>query len=177
MTSAGAAESSRRPSSLIDARQPRLGQGITGVVALLAYLLQLPVVLPIMAVVMGAASLGGPKTNVYAWIFKALRPRLGPPKLLEEPWPPRFANLCGFVFFGGATLAYYALDAPGVAWGIDLVVAALALLSATTGLCIGCEAYVIGRRIATRGRIATKTVVVAPQAGGASGGVRSKSQT
>jgi len=147
---------------LVDARQPRLGQGITGVVALLAYLLQIPALFPVMTVVMGAASLGGPKTNVYVWFFKAIRPRLSPPKLLEEPWPPRFANLCGFVFFGAATIAFYAIDLPGLAWGLDLLVAALALLSAITGLCVGCEAFVIGRRIATRGRIKTKTVVIAP---------------
>jgi hypothetical protein len=31
-------------------------------------------------------------------------------------------------------------------------VAALALLAAVTGLCVGCELYVVGRRLLTRGR-------------------------
>jgi hypothetical protein len=32
-------------------------------------------------------------------------------------------------------------------------VSGLALLAATTGLCVGCEFYVWARRIATRGRV------------------------
>jgi peptidoglycan/LPS O-acetylase OafA/YrhL len=149
-----------KTSNLIDARQPRLGQGITGTLLVFNFVLGLePVIIPVLAVVMGFASLLGPKFNLYAYLFKALRSRFGPPKELEEPWPPRFANLLGFVFLTCATIAYYAFDSSVVAWGLGLLVAALALLAAITGLCVGCEFFVIGRRIATKGRVASKLVV------------------
>jgi hypothetical protein len=81
---------------------------------------------------------------------------IGPPRELEEAGPPRFSNTLGFVFLTAASLAFYLPDEPieTVAWGLGLVVSALALLAATTGLCVGCELYVFARRLATRGRIA-----------------------
>lgn len=151
---------SPKTSNLIDARQPRLGQGITGTLLVLNFVLGLnPVIIPVLAVVMGCASLLGPKFNLYAYLFKALKDRFGPPKELEEPWPPRFANLLGFVFLTIASIAFYVFDSSVVAWGVGLLVAALALLAAITGVCVGCEFFVIGRRIATKGRVASKLVV------------------
>jgi hypothetical protein len=155
------AETKNQTPKLIDARQPRLGQGITSVLLILNFVLfpDAPVFVPILAVVMGAASLLGPAFNVYAYLFKALRPRLGQPKELEEPWPPRFANLVGFIFLGVATLSFYVFDIPALGWTLSLIVAALAGLAATTGLCVGCEFYVIGRRILTKGEQPRKIVV------------------
>ena len=144
---------------MVDPRQPRLGQGITGLAVLVGYLLDAPVILPVLAAVLALASLGGPAVNPYAWLFRGLRAAgvFGPPKELEEAGPPRFANTVGFVFLTVAALAHYAFDPPlasgWVAWGLGLVVSALALLAAITGLCVGCELYVYGRRLATRGRI------------------------
>lgn len=150
-----------KTSNLIDARQPRLGQGITGTLLVLNFVLapKVPVAIPLLAAVMGFASLLGPRFNVYAYLFKALKPRFGPPKELEEPWPPRFANLLGFIFLTGGTVAFYGFDSSVAAWGLGLLVAALALLAAITGLCVGCEFFVIGRRIATKGRVASRLVV------------------
>ncbi len=146
---------------LIDPRQPRFGQAITGVLTLVAFVANLPAIFVALAVVLGLASLLGPRFNVYVYLYKAFKGavKLGPPKELEEPWPPRFANLLGCLFLGGSSIAYYAGGAHTVAWTLDLVVSALALLASTTGLCVGCEFYVVGRRIATRGRVARKVVV------------------
>ena len=48
-----------------------------------------------------------------------------------------------------ASLAYAAgVTALGI--GLGLLVAALALLAATTGFCTGCEAYKLGRRLTGR---------------------------
>lgn len=153
-------------SRLIDARQPRLGQGITSVLLFANFIVApgAPVMIPILAVVMGLASLFGPTFNLYAYLFKALKSRFGPPKELEEPWPPRFANLVGFVFLTVATVAWLLMAVPEaqinwVTWGLGLIVAALAGLAATTGLCVGCEFFVIGRRIITKGAKPTKVVV------------------
>ena len=139
---------------MVDPRQPRLGQAITGVVVLFGFVLDLPVVLPVMAVVLGAASLLGPRFNPYAYVFKAIRAAgaFGPPRELEESAPPRFANAVGFVVLSVATMAAYVLDTAWLAWGLGLLVAALALLAAITGLCVGCELYVVVRRLLTRGR-------------------------
>ena len=153
-------ETAKTP-NLIDARQPRLGQGITGTVLALNFILapKAPVAIPVLAAVMGFASLLGPRFNVYVYLFKALKPRFGPTKELEEQGPPRFANLLGFIFLTCGSIAFYVFDNSVIAWGLGLLVAALALLAAITGLCVGCEFFVIGRRIATKGRVASKLVV------------------
>lgn len=156
-----------RQPRMIDPRQPRVGQFITGALALLAWLFQWPVIFPILTVILALATFAGPKGNLYVYVFKGLKSvlRFGPPRELEESAPPRFANLCGFAFMGGATIAWYGLSFPGLAWTLDLIVAALALLASLTGLCVGCELYVIGRRIATRGRMPRKIVVPREGAG------------
>ena len=149
---------------MVDPRQPRFGQAVTGVILLAGYLLDWPVVIPILAVVLAGASLLGPRANVYAYLYREVSRllRLGPPRELEEAAPPRFANTLGFLFLTVATVAYFAFDPPlaggWVAWGLGLLVSALALLAATTGLCVGCEFYVIARRVATRGRVPEKRV-------------------
>ena len=149
---------------MVDPRQPRFGQAVTGVILLAGYLLDWPVVIPILAVVLAGASLLGPRANVYAYLYREASRllRLGPPRELEEAAPPRFANTLGFLFLTVATVAYFAFDPPlaggWVAWGLGLLVSALALLAATTGLCVGCEFYVIARRVATRGRVPEKRV-------------------
>jgi hypothetical protein len=152
------------PATMVDPRQPRLGQAITGTVLLAGFLLDLPVLLPVLAVVLAGASLLGPAFNVYAHVFRALR-RVGAvdrPRELEEAGPPRFANSLGFAFLLAASVAWFGFDPPlaggWVAWGLALLVSALALLAATTGLCVGCELYVWVRRLATRGRVRERIV-------------------
>jgi Domain of unknown function (DUF4395) len=74
--------------------------------------------------------------------FELVQPRAGEGPL-EDARPPRFANLVGAAFLALATTAYAAgLGAVGAALGG--IVAALALLAATTGFCTGCEAYKLG---------------------------------
>ncbi|MGH9280775.1 MAG: DUF4395 family protein, partial [Acidimicrobiales bacterium] len=46
---------------------------------------------------------------------------------------------------GPGSVAFVA-GAPGVAWGLALVVAALAGLAAATGICIGCEMWLFVAR-------------------------------
>lgn len=146
-----------RPVKMIDPRQPRLGQGITGAALLVGFLLDLPTILPVLAVILAAASMGGAGLNPYALLFRGIRAAgwIGPPRELEEAAPPRFSNTLGFAFLTAASLAYYLPAEPlrSVAWGLGLLVSALALLAATTGLCVGCELYVFVRRLATRGRV------------------------
>jgi Domain of unknown function (DUF4395) len=149
---------------MVDPRQPRLGQAITGVVLLGGFVLDWPPVLPAVGAILAAASLLGPKANLYGHLFRAAKRglRLGPPRELEESGPPRFANTLGFIVLAVATAAHYAFGASALAWSLGLLVSALALLSAITGLCVGCELYVIGRRLVTRGRIAHRRTAPPP---------------
>jgi hypothetical protein len=149
---------------MVDPRQPRFGQAVTGSVLLVGYLLDWPLVIPILAAVLASASLLGARANPYAYLFRAFKrlARLGPPPELEEAGPPRFANTLGFLFLTTATIAYFAFRSPlldgWLAWGLTLLVSALALLAAATGLCVGCEFYVLARRVITRGRVREKRV-------------------
>lgn len=153
---------------MIDPRQPRLGQGITGTALLVGFLLDQPLLLPVLAVILAAASLGGPAINPYAILFRSVRAAgwLGPPREMEEAGPPRFSNTLGFVFLTTASLAHYLPSQPleGLAWGLGLLVSGLALLASITGLCVGCELYVFARRLATRGRVAGRVTRPTPVA-------------
>ncbi len=144
--------------AMVDPRQPRFGQAVTGSVLAVAFVLGWTPALPILAAVLGAGSLLGPRGNLYAHMWRALVRllRFPPPTELEEIGPPRFANTVGFLFLAVATAAAYALGAETLAWTLGLVVSGLALLAAVTGLCVGCELYVFVRRIATRGRVARR---------------------
>lgn len=149
---------------MVDPRQPRFGQAITGTLLLLGFLFDWPAVIPAIGAILGAASVLGPKANVYAHLFRATKGllRIGPPRELEESGPPRFANTLGFIVLTLATVAQYGLGASAVAWGLGLLVSALALLAAATGLCVGCELYVIARRFMTRGRIPHRRTPLPP---------------
>ena len=71
--------------------------------------------------------------------FELVQPRIGE-GAIEDARPPRFANILGAGFLSAATLSY-ALEWHGLAVGLTAMVAVLATLAATTGLCVGCEAY------------------------------------
>jgi hypothetical protein len=58
---------------MVDPRQPRFGQAVTGVVLAVGYLLDWPVVLPIVGAVLAGASLLGPRGNLYAHLYRGLR--------------------------------------------------------------------------------------------------------
>lgn len=138
---------------MIDSRQPRFGQAITGLVLLIGYLTSAPQAIAAIAVALAAASLGGARLNPYAHLYRwfARLVRLGPPSELEEAAPPRFANTVGFVVTAVASMLALA-GLTIAAWVLALVVSSLALLAAVTGLCVGCELYVLGRRARTADR-------------------------
>jgi hypothetical protein len=75
-----------------------------------------------------------------------------PPEELEEAAPPRFANTMGLAFTAVASILYFVFHEHAAAWTLGVLVSVLALLAATTGLCIGCEFYVAARRFAVSRR-------------------------
>jgi hypothetical protein len=134
----------------IDARGPRFGAAVTTVVLAVvlvsgsAWLLAWQT----LAFLLGAA--GGVTRSPYGLLFaRAVRPRLGPPTAFEAPEPPRFAQAVGLVF-AGLGLVGYTL---GPGWlGLAATGAALAaaFLNAVFGYCLGCEMYLLMRRVTVR---------------------------
>ena len=129
-----------RDLAVIDARAPRTNQAVIGTLALVAYLADWPWLVALLALQLAVGLTLGRRFCLPCLLyFEVLQPRLGEGRI-EDARPPRFANLVGVVFLGSATLAL-ALGASTIGWVLALIVSALALLAATTGLCVGCEAY------------------------------------
>lgn len=134
----------------IDPRGPRTNQAVLAVALLAGFLLDWKPVVPLFALVLFLGAAFGPRYGPVLRLYQAvIRPRLGPPAELEDPRPPRFAAAVGVAFLVASSLAFLA-GAPGLGWGLALVVAALAGLAAVTGICIGCEVYLWLARL--RGR-------------------------
>ena len=132
-----------RDLDVIDSRGPRTNQAAIGLVALLALATGWWWLLALLALQLAVGLRFGRRFCLPCLLwFEVLQPRFGEGPL-EDARPPRFANGVGLVVLGSAALAYAAgLTALGFALGA--LVAALALLSAVTGFCTGCEAYKLG---------------------------------
>lgn len=115
---------------------PRFAQAVTGAISLGALLFRSwPAVVVALALV--ALSLAGPRWSPVARVFRLIAP---PPSDLEPAAPVRFAQALAFVFLG-AGLACWGLGAEGAGWVLVGMVAALALFSAISGICVGCNIY------------------------------------
>ena len=131
----------------IDPRGPRFAAVLTSVVLALVLATGSGWLLLAQALVF---ALGAAGRSPYGWLYRrALRPRLGPPSELEDPAPPRFAQVVGLGFAAVGTAGYLA----GVTW-LGMVATAFALaaafLNAAFGFCLGCELYLLFRRGASR---------------------------
>lgn len=134
----------------IDPRGPRTNQAVLAVALLVGFLADWRAVVPVFALVLFLGAAFGPRYGpVLRFYAEVIKPRLGPPAELEDPRPPRFSAVVGVVFLVASSLAFLA-GAPGLAWVLALIVAALAGLAAVTGICVGCEMYLWFARL--RGR-------------------------
>lgn len=99
------------------------------------------------ALVFGIAAVLGLSYSPYGLIYRTLvRPRLGPPRELEDAAAPRFAQGVGLVVSVIGVIGYAAGLTPlGIAGAALALVAAF--LNAAFGLCLGCEMYVLIHRI------------------------------
>jgi len=136
--------------TLIDPRGPRFGAAITSVVLAAALLLGGTPGLILLALQAAVFALGaglGLAAQPYGRLYRAfVRPRLAPPAELEDERPPRFAQGVGLAFalvglvggLAGVPAVFF------VATGFALVAA---LLNAVFAFCLGCELYLLGRRL------------------------------
>lgn len=134
----------------IDVRGPRFGAAVTTVVLAVVLITGSAWLLAWQTLAFALGAAGGVGRSPYGWLFRRLvRPRIKPPTEFEAPEPPRFAQAVGLVF-AGVGLVGYAL---GPSWlGLAATGAALAaaFLNATFGYCLGCEMYLVVRRVTVR---------------------------
>jgi len=133
----------------LDVRGPRFAAAVTTVVLILV-LITHNGWLALAQTAVFAVTVARPGFGPYGLVFRYLvRPRIGPPHEFEPVEPFRFAQGVGFVFAAVASISLLA-----GATVVGLVAAGLALvaafLNAAFGLCLGCEAYLLLRRLATR---------------------------
>jgi hypothetical protein len=137
---------------MIDVRGPRFSAAVTVVVLGFAFILDSVALVAFQALMFAIATFAGLRWSPYGNLFRLLKRRLdlGPPPEVEPEAPPRFAQACGFVFTV-AGLAALLAGATTVGWSLIAVVLGLAAVLALTGLCIGCELYLLGQRLLARG--------------------------
>ncbi len=138
---------------MIDPRGPRFGAWITtAVLAVVLLVSGSPTAAGVLLSVQAAVFIAGSRgRSPYQLLFKTLvRPRLAPPAELEDEAPTRFAQVVGLGFAVAGALSFLlGASLPGqIFTGFALVAA---LLNASVGLCLGCEAYLLYKRSITRG--------------------------
>jgi len=138
-------------SKQIDPRGPRFGAAITTVVlAIILFTIPSTVAVALLAIQTLVFALGafvGLQAQPYGILYRKLvAPKLGKPTELEAVEPPQFAQLVGFLFAASGLVAILA--------GADLVATiavgfamGAAFLNAVFNFCLGCEMYLIGKRI------------------------------
>jgi hypothetical protein len=136
---------------VIDGRAPRANQTFVGVLSLLGVITGQWWLLALVGLqLVVGLTLGRRFCLACVAYFELIQPRFGEGPL-EDSRPPRFANQVGVVVLGAATVAYLAGQTT-VGAVLGLLVAGLALLSATTGFCTGCEMYKLSARLRGLGR-------------------------
>jgi hypothetical protein len=132
---------------VIDPRGPRFAAAVTTLVLAVVLVTGSAWLLAAQTVVFAVGAFAGLNRSPYSAVYRrVVRPRLAPPTELESAAPPRFAQGVGFAFGLVGTLAL-ALGAST----LGLIAAGLALgaafLNAAFGFCLGCEIYLLGRRL------------------------------
>ncbi len=138
------------PERGIDPRGPRFGAMVSALLLAATVVAGSgPVATALLAVaallfLVGAAR--GPQGSVQGWAFRRwVSPRLAPPLGLEDPAPPRFAQSVGLAVTGAGLLG--SLVTPATVPVAATVALVAAFLNAAFGFCLGCEMYLLVRRL------------------------------
>src|SRR5919206_2274069 len=93
---------------VIDSRAPRTNQAVIGSLALVAFVFGLEWLPPLLALQLAIGlTFGRQYCLPCLFYFEVIQPRFGEGRI-EDARPPRFANLVGVFFLGGATAAFLA---------------------------------------------------------------------
>jgi hypothetical protein len=135
----------------VDPRGQRFSAILTSFVLVVVLITSSWPLLAAQAVVFVIGVAFGLRSAPYGLIYQAVvRPRLGPPTELEPEAPPRFAQGVGAAF-ALAGVVGYAFGIPVLGMTATAFALIAAFLNAAFGLCLGCEAYLLIRRL-TPGR-------------------------
>ena len=134
---------------LVDPRGLRFAATLTAIVLAVVLLTSNGFVLAAQGVVFAIGAFAGLRRAPYGVLFRyTLAKRLGPPAEREPEAPPRFAQAVGLGFAAIGVVGF----ALGLGW-LGLVAAAFAFiaafLNAAFGFCLGCELYLVSRRVLT----------------------------
>lgn len=129
-----------RDTDVIDSRAPRFNQATVALVSIVALATGWWGLFGVLAIqLLVGLTFGRQYCLPCVFYFEVVQPRIGEGPI-EDSRPPRFANIVGAIFLTSATLAF-ATDLSIIGTVLGGMVAALATLAATTGLCVGCEIY------------------------------------
>jgi uncharacterized protein DUF4395 len=121
----------------VDARADRAAQGAVTVIALGAFVFHVPLVIPVLAVILGVGAARGPTGNLFLRGFDTLvAPRLSPPTATVPADTVQAQDLLGVVLLGLATLCIL-IGLGGLGSIVTLAEAGVAVVAATTGLHLG----------------------------------------
>lgn len=138
-------------STRVDPRGLRFAASLTSVVLAVALLASSPwnvTLVGLQAAVFALGAFGSLRRAPYGLVYaRFVRPRLPEPATTEDARPPQFAQLVGLVFTVVAVTGFI-LGATVVAMAATTLALIAALLNATTGFCLGCETYLLIRRLA-----------------------------
>ncbi|MEV8086807.1 DUF4395 domain-containing protein [Streptomyces nigra] len=134
----------------IDVRGPRFGAAVTAVVLAVVLVTGSAWLLAWQTLAFALGAAGGVGRSPYGVLFRrVVRPRLGPPTAFEAPEPPRFAQAVGLVF-AVVGLVGYTLGPQWLGLAATGAALAAAFLNAVFGYCLGCEMYLLVRRMTVR---------------------------
>ncbi|MET7421042.1 DUF4395 domain-containing protein [Dactylosporangium sp. NPDC005555] len=130
----------------LDPRGPRFSAGITAIVFVVV-LLTGNGWLALAQAVIFAIGAYDPRLTPYGLLYRYLvAPRLAPPTEREDGAPVRFAQAVGLLFAVLTVIGYLAGPAALGIVGASFALVA-AFLNAVFGLCLGCEAYLLIKRM------------------------------
>ncbi len=136
--------------SSLDTRGVRFTAWMTSVILALGLVTESWRILAAQTALFALCAFIGLKLNPWGYVFrKAVAPRLEPadPDQREDSAPVRFSQGVGFVFALVAMVSYAAgWTTLGIAANSLALVAAL--LNAAFGYCLGCQMYLVLRRVA-----------------------------
>ncbi len=125
---------------VIDSRAPRFNQWVVATGSLIAVLTGFWPIFALLGTQLAVSVLFGRRYCLpCVFYFEVVQPRFGEGEL-EDSRAPRFANIIGAVFLLCAAL-FSAAGFAVVGEVLGSIVAALAGLAVSTGLCVGCEVY------------------------------------
>jgi hypothetical protein len=131
---------------VIDSRAPRFNQLVVATGSLLAVLSGFWPIFALLGTQLAVSVLFGRQYCLPClFYFEVVQPRFGEGEL-EDSRAPRFANIIGAIFLLSAAV-FSAAGFPLIGAVLGGIVAGLAGLAVSTGLCVGCEVYKVIARL------------------------------